>query len=78
MSGELLKSNKLLIIGGSGNLGKALKKNSFFKKSYFPTKKKLNLLNKFQIDKFLTKNKINIIINTAALTEWKIVKKTNL
>ena len=40
MSGELLKSNKLLIIGGSGNLGKALKKNSFFKKSYFPTKKK--------------------------------------
>ena len=40
MSGELLKSNKLLIIGGSGNLGKALK-NSFFKKSYFPTKKNL-------------------------------------
>ena len=75
MSGELLKSNKLLIIGGSGNLGKALKKNSFFKKSYFPTKKKLNLLNKFQIDKFLTKNKINIIINTAALARMKDCEK---
>lgn len=71
MSGELLKSKRLLIIGGTGNLGNALKKNRFFKNSYFPNKKKLNLLNKFQIEEFLTKNKINVIINTAALARMK-------
>ena len=43
MFGELLNKNKLLIIGGTGNLGKSLKKNNFFKGSYFPKKYKLNL-----------------------------------
>tara|TARA_B100001564_G_scaffold207804_1_gene174926 strand:+ start:112 stop:864 length:753 start_codon:yes stop_codon:yes gene_type:complete len=71
MSGELQKKNKLLIIGGSGNLGKALKNDNFFKKSYFPSKRKLNLLKKSQIEKFLSKNTINIIINTAALARMK-------
>ena len=38
MFGELLKKNKLLIIGGTGNLGKSLKNNNFFKNCYFPKK----------------------------------------
>ena len=57
MSGELLKKNKLLIIGGTGNLGKSFKNNNFFKDCHFPTKKKLNLLNKTQINKFISKKK---------------------
>lgn len=67
MSGELLKKNKLLIIGGTGNLGKSFKNSNFFKDCHFPTKKKLNLLNKTQINKFISKKKIEVIINLAAI-----------
>lgn len=67
MSGELLKKNKLLIIGGTGNLGKSFKNSNFFKDCHFPTKKKLNLLNKTQINKFITKKKIEVVINLAAI-----------
>ena len=60
MFGELLKKNKLLIIGGTGNLGKSLKNNNFFKNCYFPKKQKLNLLNKSQIKKYLLEKKIKV------------------
>ncbi len=75
MSGELRKKSKLLIIGGSGNLGKAFQNNTFFKNSYFPSKKKLNLFKKSDIKKFLSENKIKIIINTAALARMRECEK---
>ena len=56
MFGELLNKNKLLIIGGTGNLGKSLKKNIFLRK-LFPRKNKLNLLKKSQIKKFISEKK---------------------
>ena len=71
MFGELLNKNKLLIIGGTGNLGKSLKKNIFFKGSYFPRKNKLNLLKKSQIKKFISEKKIKLIINTAAIARMR-------
>tara|TARA_B100000674_G_scaffold497399_1_gene531031 strand:- start:1579 stop:2331 length:753 start_codon:yes stop_codon:yes gene_type:complete len=71
MSGELLKKNKFLIIGGTGNLGKSIKKSSFFKKGHFPNRQKFDLLNKSQIKEFLFENKIKLIINTAALARMK-------
>tara|TARA_B100000579_G_C22673548_1_gene776821 strand:+ start:53 stop:805 length:753 start_codon:yes stop_codon:yes gene_type:complete len=71
MFGELLKKNKLLIIGGTGNLGKSLKNNKFFKNCYFPKKQKLNLLNKSHIKKYLLEKKIKLIINAAAIARMR-------
>lgn len=71
MFGELLKKNKLLIIGGTGNLGKSLKNNNFFKNCYFPKKQELNLLNKSHIKKYLLEKKIKLIINTAAIARMR-------
>jgi dTDP-4-dehydrorhamnose reductase len=67
MSGELLKKNSFLIIGGSGNLGQSIRKNNFFKYCHFPKKQTLNLLNKSQIKNFILEKKIRYIINTAAI-----------
>jgi len=66
MFGKISKK-KLLITGGSGNLGRALKNNSFFKNSYFPTKSELNILNKKQLKRYFINKKLNIIIHCAAL-----------
>lgn len=64
------KKNKILIIGASGKLGTALKRNFFFKKSATPTKNKLNILNQKKIKEFLSK-KFQIIINCAAISSVK-------
>ncbi len=65
MSGDFSKSkNKILLIGGSGTLGSAIKKSNLFKNISSPTKENLNLLNKIQIKKYLDK-KFNTIINCA-------------
>ncbi len=66
--GVLLKKNKkILLLGGSGNLGKAIIKSKFFKSLYYPSKKKLNLLDKSKIKKTLIKHKIDLVINCAAM-----------
>ena len=39
-------NKKILLIGGSGNLGSCIKKSKIFKKLISPKKKSLNLLNK--------------------------------
>ena len=77
MSGELLKKNSLLIIGGFGNLGQSIRKNIFFKNCHFPKKHKLNLLNKSQIKNFIIEKKIKCIINAAALARMVNVKIIN-
>jgi dTDP-4-dehydrorhamnose reductase len=60
-------NKKILIIGGSGALGQKLKKNDFFKKSYFPTKKQLDLRSKKKLNNFFTSKKIDLVINCAAI-----------
>ena len=61
------KNKKILLIGGSGQLGSMLVSSKLFKKIYFPSKKKLNILNNKKIRKILTTGKFQIIINCAAL-----------
>jgi len=48
-------------------LGTAIIKSKHFKNLYFPTKKKLNLLNRKSIRKILNKNNFYLIINCAAM-----------
>ena len=79
------KKNKILIIGASGTLGKAIKKNNFFKKASIPSKKKLNIIFTKNIKKYLNKKRFQIIINCAAISKVKqceenpkIAKKVNI
>ena len=58
-----MKKQKILLIGGSGNLGLQIRKSNIFKNLYSPKKKFLNLLNPDQINRVLSKNNIKIIIN---------------
>ena len=60
-------SKKILITGGTGALGQKLKDNEFFKNSYFPTKKQLDLRDRKKISKFFNSKKINLVINCAAI-----------
>ena len=58
---------KTLLIGGRGNLGSSIIKSGLFKNLYYPKKKKLNILDRNSIRKYLSKNKFNLIINCAAM-----------
>lgn len=69
-----LKKNKILLIGGSGTLGSALQKNNFFKDAKTPSRKKLNILNKKNIRKYLNKD-FDIIFNCAAISKVKECEK---
>jgi dTDP-4-dehydrorhamnose reductase len=62
MRQKIYKTNYILLLGGSGQLGKNILKSKKFKKIHFPKKKDLNLLNKKQIDRFISK-KYKAIIN---------------
>ena len=64
------KKNKVLLIGGSGTLGSSIIKLKVFKNLHYPKKKKLDLLNKLSIRKYLAK-KYDIIINCAAIARMK-------
>ena len=45
----LKKDKKILLLGGSGNLGRAIIKSRLFKFLYYPSRKKLNILDNFKI-----------------------------
>ena len=66
MFGKIFKK-KILIIGGNGNLGKAIRNNAFFKNSHFPTKNELDILNKKKLDNYFVDKNFHIIIHCAAL-----------
>tara|TARA_B100000676_G_C17881865_1_gene734367 strand:+ start:185 stop:943 length:759 start_codon:yes stop_codon:yes gene_type:complete len=72
--GDYLKSN-ILLLGGSGTLGKSIIKSKLFKNLYHPSRDVLNILNQRKIESFLTKNKINTIIHCAALARVKECEK---
>ena len=63
MSGVISK-NKILVLGGSGRLGTALKNSREFKNADFPIRSDLNLLKVKTIKKFIKKG-YNMIINCA-------------
>ena len=66
-----MKKNKILLIGGSGNLGNKIIESNLFKDLYAQKKKILNLLNSSQIFSILKKKNINTIIHCASLARMK-------
>ena len=68
------KNNKILLIGASGTLGSALKKNHYFKKAARPSKNKLNIINKKDIKHYL-KKEFQIIINCAAISKVRVCEQ---
>jgi len=72
--GASLKNN-ILLLGGSGTLGKAIIKSKLFNNLNYPTSKTLNILNQKKIEDFLIKNKIKIILHCAALARVKECEK---
>ncbi|MCS7123065.1 MAG: sugar nucleotide-binding protein [Candidatus Aenigmarchaeota archaeon] len=58
---------KILITGSSGRLGKELIK--FFPNSLHPSRSEMDITNKDQVYQFIEKNKPEIIIHLAALTD---------
>ena len=69
---------KIVITGGSGRFGTILKKNFFFKKSYFPTKNQLNILKTKSIRKYLISKKPKLLIHLAALSRPMNIHNKNI
>jgi dTDP-4-dehydrorhamnose reductase len=76
-------SMKILITGSSGALGSELKKK--FLKALTPSHNELDIMNKEQVIDFFKKNKIDVVIHTAAITsirkceeEKELTWKTNI
>lgn len=71
--------HNILLLGGSGTLGSHIIKSNFFLNLKSPSKKKLNILNKKNIEDYLNKNEIELIIHCAALARVKEceLNKTN-
>jgi len=70
--------NNILLLGGSGNLGKLIVQSNIFKNIFAPTKKKINILNKNELNKFIIDNNISIIINCAAVARQNDCEKNPL
>jgi len=70
----LRRNKRTLLIGGSGTLGSSIIKSKIFKNIDAPPKKKLNLLNKSSIGKFLSR-KYDLVINCAAIARMKECEK---
>ena len=68
------RNKRTLLIGGSGSLGSSIIKSKIFKNIDAPSKKKLNLLNKSSIGKFLSR-KYDLVINCAAIARMKECEK---
>tara|TARA_X000000368_G_C22963230_1_gene681955 strand:+ start:351 stop:1091 length:741 start_codon:yes stop_codon:yes gene_type:complete len=69
-----MKKN-ILLLGGSGNLGSNIVKSKLFKNLKSPPKKILNILNKVKIEKYLMKNKIDLVIHGAGIARVKTCEK---
>ena len=67
--------NNLLLLGGSGTLGKAIINSKLFKNLNYPSSKRLNILLKNKVKNFIVKNKIDIVIHCAALARVKECEK---
>jgi len=65
-----LKRN-ILLLGGSGTLGSKIIKSKLFPNLKYPSKKKLNILDKKKVEIFLINNQIDLVIHCAALARVK-------
>ena len=64
-------TNNILLLGGSGTLGSKIIKSKFFSNLKYPKKKMLNILNKKQIENYLIKKNIDLVLHCAALARVK-------
>ena len=69
-----MRSN-VLLLGGSGTLGRALIKSKLIKNLKCPSSKKVNILKLKQIENYILKNNINLILHFAALSKVKECEK---
>ena len=68
MKNKLLKNFKIYVAGHNGMVGRAViryLKNEGVKKLIFANRKKLNLLNTKDLEKFIKSKRPNIIVNCA-------------
>ena len=72
--GVFLKNN-VLLLGGSGTLGKALIRSKLIKNLKYPSSKEVNILKQSSIKKYILKNNIKLIIHFAALSKVKQCEK---
>ena len=68
-------NKKILLIGGSGNLGSSIKKSKIFNNLSSPSRKLLDLQNLKEIEKNLFKNNYELIISCASLARMKQCEK---
>ena len=76
----LLYKNRIVVTGGSGRFGSLFKLNLNNKKYnyFFPTKKKLNILNQKSILKYLKINKPKYLIHMAGLSRPMNIHEKNI
>jgi len=70
----LPRAKKILLVGGSGALGSQIIKSRSFKNLDFPSKKKLDILNRATISKYIKKG-YDLVINCAAMARMKECEK---
>ena len=63
--------NNILLLGGTGTLGSQIIRSRIFQNLKYPSKKKLNILKKDKIEKYLLNNNINLILHCAGLARVK-------
>ena len=69
---------KIVVTGGSGRFGQCLKNYKSDHKILFPTKKELDILNLKKIEKYLKKNKTDILIHLAGLSRPMKIHENNI
>ncbi len=69
------KNKKVLLIGGSGNLGSCIFDSKTFPNIIAPTKKELNILKIKSLKKFFQKKDFDLVINCAAMARMRECEK---
>lgn len=70
--------NKIVITGKTSRLGKVLKRFFYGEEIFYLDKKTFDILNFKKIDKYLKKNKINILVHLAGLSRPMIIHEKNI
>tara|TARA_Y100000310_G_scaffold167546_2_gene167415 strand:- start:55777 stop:56532 length:756 start_codon:yes stop_codon:yes gene_type:complete len=73
-----MKYKKILLTGGTGNLGSAILKSRIFQNILSPTHEELNISDKEEVSEFFKKNEIDAVIHCAAFTNLKEAEKNPL
>jgi len=66
-----MKYKRILLTGGSGNLGHAISGSGFFKNILAPSRKELDITDFKQVDSYLQKNDVDAVIHCAALARMR-------